>query len=223
MNDTPPRATMLERKPVFSLCDGSPPNGRWRRDPAAGRAQRARRGGPVGMAGERLRCAERTGRAVDCSARVRRRVRSLDGLRGVPGLAHARAMDSPTGRVRSGRRRDHVHRPRDHRRRGDHGLRVAVVDARRPPDDQGVRLRLAVALALDALVVRCVLLPAVLEPLGALAWRLPRRLDARLPHVNIEGAAARRLAESRRLLLPPRSGPGRTSVEYRCSVLRQKG
>jgi len=50
---------------------------------------------------------------------------------------------------------------------------------------------LAAAVFLDALVVRCVLLPAVLELLGAFTWKLPRWLDARLPHVNIEGASAR--------------------------------
>jgi putative drug exporter of the RND superfamily len=49
---------------------------------------------------------------------------------------------------------------------------------------------------LDAIVVRCVLLPAVLELLGAITWRLPGRLDSRLPHIGIEGSAARALAES---------------------------
>jgi RND superfamily putative drug exporter len=52
---------------------------------------------------------------------------------------------------------------------------------------------LAVAVFLDALVVRCVLLPAVLQLLGKTTWRLPRWLDARLPHINIEGSAARGL------------------------------
>ena len=47
---------------------------------------------------------------------------------------------------------------------------------------------LAFAVFLDALVVRCVLLPAVLELLGAITWRLPRRLEARLPRLNIEGS-----------------------------------
>jgi RND superfamily putative drug exporter len=41
------------------------------------------------------------------------------------------------------------------------------------------------------MVVRCVLLPAVLELLGSTTWRLPRWLDARLPHINIEGSTAR--------------------------------
>jgi putative drug exporter of the RND superfamily len=53
---------------------------------------------------------------------------------------------------------------------------------------------LAVAVLLDALVVRCVLLPAVLELLGPRTWWLPRWLDARLPRVNIEGDAARALS-----------------------------
>ena len=48
---------------------------------------------------------------------------------------------------------------------------------------------LAAAVFLDALVVRCVLLPAILELLGPLTWKLPPWLDARLPRINIEGSA----------------------------------
>jgi RND superfamily putative drug exporter len=50
---------------------------------------------------------------------------------------------------------------------------------------------LAAAVLLDALVVRCVLLPAVLELLGTATWRLPRWIEHRLPHINIEGSVAR--------------------------------
>jgi RND superfamily putative drug exporter len=50
---------------------------------------------------------------------------------------------------------------------------------------------LAFAVFIDALVVRCILLPAVLKLLGSATWRLPRRIDARLPDFNIEGSAAR--------------------------------
>jgi putative drug exporter of the RND superfamily len=46
---------------------------------------------------------------------------------------------------------------------------------------------LAVAVFVDAFIVRTVMLPAVLELLGDLTWKLPRWIDARLPHVNIEG------------------------------------
>jgi RND superfamily putative drug exporter len=47
---------------------------------------------------------------------------------------------------------------------------------------------LAAAVFLDAVVVRCVMLPAVLELLGRVTWALPAWLDARLPHFRIEGA-----------------------------------
>ncbi len=61
---------------------------------------------------------------------------------------------------------------------------------------------LAVAVFLDALVVRCVMLPAVLELLGPTTWRLPRWLDARLPHINIEGTTARTPSEHQANLPP---------------------
>jgi RND superfamily putative drug exporter len=48
---------------------------------------------------------------------------------------------------------------------------------------------LAVAVFLDAFVIRTVMLPAVLELLGGLTWRLPRWIDERLPHINIEGGS----------------------------------
>ncbi|MFI1696751.1 MMPL family transporter [Streptomyces bobili] len=48
---------------------------------------------------------------------------------------------------------------------------------------------LAVAVLLDAFVVRMALVPAVLALLGDKAWWLPRRLDRVLPHVDVEGAA----------------------------------
>jgi RND superfamily putative drug exporter len=54
---------------------------------------------------------------------------------------------------------------------------------------------LAAAVFLDAVIVRCVLLPAVLELLGKTTWMLPRWLDRRLPHINIEGSVAREALE----------------------------
>ncbi len=48
-------------------------------------------------------------------------------------------------------------------------------------------LSLASAVFLDALVVRCLLLPAVLYVIGKRTWALPGRLDRLLPRVNIEG------------------------------------
>ena len=49
---------------------------------------------------------------------------------------------------------------------------------------------LAAAVFLDAIVIRCVLLPAVLEILGERTWWLPHWIDARLPRIRIEGHAA---------------------------------
>jgi putative drug exporter of the RND superfamily len=46
---------------------------------------------------------------------------------------------------------------------------------------------LAVAIALDATVVRCLLVPSVMELLGARSWWLPGFLDGVIPHVNVEG------------------------------------
>ena len=69
---------------------------------------------------------------------------------------------------------------------------------------------LAAAVFLDALVVRCVLLPAVLEPGANVTWRLPRRLDARLPYVRIEGTPpprARPKTGTAPLALVPRATP----------------
>jgi putative drug exporter of the RND superfamily len=48
-------------------------------------------------------------------------------------------------------------------------------------------LSLASAVFLDALVVRCLLLPAVLHLIGGRTWSLPGRLDRVLPRLNIEG------------------------------------
>ncbi|HUN79582.1 MAG TPA: MMPL family transporter [Solirubrobacteraceae bacterium] len=48
-------------------------------------------------------------------------------------------------------------------------------------------LALASAVFLDAVVVRCLLLPAVLSVVGERTWWLPARLDRVLPRLNIEG------------------------------------
>jgi putative drug exporter of the RND superfamily len=52
-------------------------------------------------------------------------------------------------------------------------------------------LSLATAVFLDAVVVRCLLLPAVLDILGKATWSIPAWLDRLLPRLNIEGSATR--------------------------------
>jgi RND superfamily putative drug exporter len=45
---------------------------------------------------------------------------------------------------------------------------------------------LAAAVALDAFILRTVLVPSVMHLFGAANWWLPRRLDRRLPHLSVE-------------------------------------
>ncbi|MEU0133074.1 MMPL family transporter [Streptomyces sp. NPDC006296] len=51
-----------------------------------------------------------------------------------------------------------------------------------------IALALAVGVALDAILVRLTLVPAVLTLLGHRAWWLPRGLDKHLPDLDVEGA-----------------------------------
>ena len=47
---------------------------------------------------------------------------------------------------------------------------------------------LAVAVILDATVVRCLLVPALMILMGKINWYMPRWLDRLVPHISIEGA-----------------------------------
>jgi RND superfamily putative drug exporter len=51
-------------------------------------------------------------------------------------------------------------------------------------------LGLATAILLDALVIRCLIVPAVMRLLGARAWWLPAWLARRLPRVALERTGA---------------------------------
>jgi putative drug exporter of the RND superfamily len=46
-----------------------------------------------------------------------------------------------------------------------------------------------VAIAIDATVVRCLLVPAVMTLLGRASWWMPRWLDRILPRISVEGNA----------------------------------
>jgi putative drug exporter of the RND superfamily len=48
---------------------------------------------------------------------------------------------------------------------------------------------LATAIALDATIVRLLLVPATMELLGDRNWWIPRWLDRILPRINVEGHA----------------------------------
>ena len=47
---------------------------------------------------------------------------------------------------------------------------------------------LAVAIAIDSTVVRCLLVPAVMELLGKWAWWMPSWLERVVPKISIEGS-----------------------------------
>jgi len=62
-------------------------------------------------------------------------------------------------------------------------------------------LGLAVAILIDATLVRMILVPATMELLGNANWWLPQRLARLLPNVHIEGTADGELDEELSLLL----------------------
>jgi RND superfamily putative drug exporter len=80
-------------------------------------------------------------------------------------------------------------------------------------------LSLASAVFLDAVVVRCLLLPATLNLIGKITWQIPAWLERLLPRLNIEGTlagAAAGAGEERGELTPPggtRRGPGGIAAE----------
>jgi putative drug exporter of the RND superfamily len=56
-------------------------------------------------------------------------------------------------------------------------------------------ISLVAAVALDAFVVRSVLVPSLMQLLGRANWWLPAWLDHRLPHLSVEPAGSFRTPE----------------------------
>jgi RND superfamily putative drug exporter len=72
-------------------------------------------------------------------------------------------------------------------------IMVCVFSAFALGDDRSLKLfglGMAVAVFVDATVVRMVLVPATMELLGARNWWIPKWLDRVLPHLNVEGPHA---------------------------------
>ncbi len=46
---------------------------------------------------------------------------------------------------------------------------------------------LAVAIAIDATIVRCLVVPAVMTLFGKAAWWLPGPMERHMPHISVEG------------------------------------
>jgi uncharacterized membrane protein YdfJ with MMPL/SSD domain len=56
------------------------------------------------------------------------------------------------------------------------------------PAVKEIGLGLSVAIALDATLVRLVLVPATMELMGKWNWWLPKRIDRALPHTDFDRA-----------------------------------
>jgi RND superfamily putative drug exporter len=53
-----------------------------------------------------------------------------------------------------------------------------------------IGLGMATAIVVDALIVRTILVPAVMQSLGKANWYFPRWMDQRLPHLDLEERSA---------------------------------
>jgi RND superfamily putative drug exporter len=60
------------------------------------------------------------------------------------------------------------------------------------PSIKEIGVGMSVAIALDATLVRLILVPATMEIMGRWNWWLPRRLDRALPHAGFEAGSGRR-------------------------------
>ncbi len=68
-------------------------------------------------------------------------------------------------------------------------------------------LGLAAAVLLDAVVIRCLMLPALLQLLGKATWYMPKWLDRRLPHISIEGSLEQMPADAEAVEPRPQREP----------------
>jgi RND superfamily putative drug exporter len=65
-------------------------------------------------------------------------------------------------------------------------------------------LGLAVAVLLDALIVRSILVPGLMLVIGKANWALPKGLDRLLPHLNVEGDVEHEVPHHSEPTAPPR-------------------
>ncbi len=62
---------------------------------------------------------------------------------------------------------------------------------------------LSVAIAIDATIVRCLFVPAVMALMGKAAWWLPKPVDRVLPRISVEGEGYFEALEAKRAAAPP--------------------
>ena len=88
------------------------------------------------------------------------------------------------------------------------------------PDVKPIAFALAIGVFADAFLVRMLFAPAVLQLFGRSAWSLPRWLESRLPHVDVEGEG---LHERVRLESWPAGRPAEAVSCIRTHALRPRG
>jgi putative drug exporter of the RND superfamily len=148
------------------------PGGSWHRD-----LQRHRLPVPAG----------RGDRGVVAAVPVLRLVRALHGLSRVPAVQDPRGVRQDRRQHRGRGVRSADHGRHHHRRRADHGRGVhRVRRAGRLGPLQQMGFGLAVAVFMDATIVRTLLVPAAMRLLGDRNWYLPGWLRW-LPQVRVEG------------------------------------
>ncbi len=164
---------------------------------------RARRGGPIEPFIPLILFALLFGLSMDYQVFLVSRIAEL---------WHARA----TTRSRSARARRGV--SRDRRRRRDHGGGVRLVRDLRRPLMKLLGLGLAVAIFLDAFVIRVVLMPAIMRLLGPREWWMPAWLDRIMPHIDIDGGDTPGEVGPTRAPLQ-RAGVGAAAAQEVCGLL----
>ena len=124
----------------------------------------------------------------DTALPLLRPLRALHGLPRLPAQPYPRALRPDRGERRGGGLRTSRDGRAHYRRRPHHGCRVSGAFASgQGIVNQQVGFGLAVAIFLDATLVRSVLVPASMEVLGKGNWYLPSWLDW-LPRVQVEAS-----------------------------------
>jgi len=72
-----------------------------------------------------------------------------------------------------------------------------------------IGLGMATAIALDALIVRTMLVPAIMHTLGRANWYVPRWLERRLPHLDLDEA---------QLLPLPKPNPSSSPSDHESAI-----
>jgi RND superfamily putative drug exporter len=117
---------------------------------------------------------------------LRHPVRPVHGLPGVPGHPDPGGVAADPGQQGSRAARAGHHRPHHHRGRRDHDPRVRLVHPRQRSHHQAFGLGLAVAVLVDASVIRMGIVPATMFLLRRSNWWFPARLDRVLPSLGAE-------------------------------------